>query len=86
MFNSKEAADKLGCSLTWVRKLVKRGDLPAYLFEQGQLTPVRPEVSLQGKDVYFLKEDLARYQPRAPGRPRGAHDIVGKNPKRQRTR
>lgn len=87
MLNTKGAAARFGCSTTWIHQLVKKGSLPAYAFnESGVLAPIDASASLQGKDIYFKEEEIAAYRPAARGRPMGAPDKVGDNPKRHRKR
>lgn len=84
LLNARGASLRLGCSLTWIRKLVANGKLPAYVYDDGgALEQHQPGQSRQGQGLYFMESDLEAYQPGASGRPMGSHDKVADNPKRR---
>lgn len=81
VMNTKGAAKYLGCSETWIHKLVYRGKIKAYVYdESGMLVERAPQDTRQGQGLYFLKTDLDAYQPEVQRRPRGS-----KNKKSQET-
>jgi hypothetical protein len=83
--NTKGAANKLGCSENWIHKLVSRGKVKAYIYnEQGALVERKPENHRQGQGLYFLESDLETYQPETHRRPRGSKDKIANNPKRRK--
>lgn len=72
VLNTKGAARPLGCSETWIHKLVAAGKLKAYIYDaEGVLVEHQQDQKRQGQGLYFLAEDLARYQPAVQRRPRG---------------
>ena len=76
VLNTKGAARQLGCSETWIHKLVAAGKLKAYIYDsEGVLVEHQKDQKRQGQGLYFLAEDLARYQPAAQRRPRGKKNI-----------
>ena len=63
MLNTKGAAKRLGCSETWVHKLVSTGKLKAYIYdEEGRLIVRPPGEKRQGQGLYFLARDLDAFQ------------------------
>jgi len=73
VLNTKGAARKLGCSQTWIHKLVAKGLLKAYAYdEEGVLMEHHSDQKRQGQGLYFLTEDLDTYQPAVQRRPRGS--------------
>jgi hypothetical protein len=86
MLNSKGASLRLECSLTWIRKLVDKGKLQAYIYnDEGTLEKYEQGMPHQGQGMYFYEEDVKAFsEKRAPaGRPQGAHDKVADNPNRR---
>src|SRR5689334_4775253 len=67
--NAKGAAKKLGCSVTWIHKLVSTGKLKAYIYdEKGTLIIRPPGEKRQGQGLYFFVSDLDAFQEeRKPG-------------------
>jgi hypothetical protein len=85
LLNAKGAALRLGCSPTWIRKLVASGKLVAYVYnDEGALEQHQLGQSRQGQGLYFEESDLQAYQPGANGRPMGSHDKVADNPNRRK--
>ena len=73
VLNTKGAARRLGCSQTWVHKLVSSGKLKAYTYdEQGVLVERPSAAKRQGQGLYFLAEEVDTYQPAVHRRPRGS--------------
>ena len=73
VLNTKGAAKRLGCTETWIHKLVAAGKLRAYVYnDDGVLVEHNPEERRQGQGLYFLASDLDVYQPNVQGRPRGS--------------
>ena len=73
VLNTKGAARRLGCSETWVHKLVAAGKLKAYAYdEEGILVEHKPEEKRQGQGLYFFAEEVDTYQPDVQRRPRGS--------------
>ncbi len=63
ILNTKGAARRLGCSETWIHKLVSAGKLKAYIYsEKGILMRRAPEERRQGQGLYFFVSDLDVYQ------------------------
>jgi hypothetical protein len=61
--NAKGAAKRLGCSVTWIHKLVSAGKLKAYIYdEKGTLIIRPPEEKRQGRGLYFFVSDLDAFQ------------------------
>jgi hypothetical protein len=72
VLNTKGAARRLGCTETWIHKLVAAGKLKAYIYDDnGMLVEHRPEMKRQGQGLYFLAGDLDRYQQNMPRRSKG---------------
>lgn len=72
VLNTTGAAIKLGCSTGWIQKLVRRGELRAYVFnEVGRLVIRAADDQRQGQGLYFLDSDLEGYEPEVLRRPRG---------------
>ena len=72
-FNTKGAARRLGCSETWIHKLVAKGLLKAYVYnENGELVERTKDRKSQGQGLYFFAPDVDRYQPAMQRRPRGS--------------
>ena len=87
LLNAKGAALRLGCSRTWIRKLVEKGKLSAYVYgDNGALEQHQLGQSRQGQGLYFMESDLEAYQPGTNGRPMGSHDKVADNPNRHKKR
>jgi len=73
VLNTKGAARRLGCSDTWIHKLVAAGKLKAYTYdENGVLVEHTKDAKRQGQGLYFLAGDVDRYQPAVQRRPRGS--------------
>jgi hypothetical protein len=73
VLNTKGAAKRLGCTETWIHKLVSAGKLRAYIYgEDGLLVEHNPEGKRQGQGLYFLIADVDKYQPDVRRRPRGS--------------
>jgi hypothetical protein len=73
VLNTKGAAKRLGCTETWIHKLVSAGKLKAYVYDDnGTLIEHRPEVKRQGQGLYFLTDDVDNYQSNVLRRPRGS--------------
>ncbi|HET8843946.1 MAG TPA: hypothetical protein VFN35_20950 [Ktedonobacteraceae bacterium] len=71
--NTKGAARHLGCTETWIHKLVANGKLKAYVYdENGVLVEHMPDERRRGQGLYFLIKDLDVYQPNVSRRPRGS--------------
>ena len=75
VLNIKGAAKRLGCSETWIYKLVSAGKLKAYAYnDNGMLVERWPKEKRQGQGLYFLLDDVDTYQPNAQRRPRGSQN------------
>lgn len=75
VLNTKGAAKRLGCSETWIYKLVSAGKLKAYAYnDNGLLVERQPREKRQGQGLYFLLDDVDTYQPDAQRRPRGSQN------------
>jgi len=73
VLNTKGAARRLGCSETWVHKLVAKGALKAYAYDdEGVLVEYRNDTKRQGQGFYFLVSDVDTYRPAVQRRPRGS--------------
>lgn len=73
VLNTKGAAQRLGCSGTWIHKLVSTGKLKAYIYNnKGILVEKMPEERRQGQGLYFFVSDIDKYQPILQRRPRGS--------------
>lgn len=71
--NTKGAAKRLGCTETWIHKLVSSGKLKAYIYnDNGILVEHLSEEKRQGQGLYFLISDVDAYQPHVLRRPRGS--------------
>jgi len=78
VLNTKGAARRLGCSETWIHKLVARGLLRAYIYDSdGILVERKPESRRQGQGLYFFAEEVDTYQPEVQRRPRGSKNKPG---------
>ncbi|HEX7734796.1 MAG TPA: hypothetical protein VF458_08030 [Ktedonobacteraceae bacterium] len=63
VLNTKGAAKRLGCSITWIHKLVAAGRLKAYVYNsEGFLVEHQKDQKRQGQGLYFFLEDLCAYQ------------------------
>ena len=73
VFNTKGAAKRLGCSETWIHRLVATGKLKAYIYDDnGRLVERKPEEKRQGQAMAFKARDVDAYQPAVQRRPRGS--------------
>jgi len=73
VFHTKGAARRLGCSETWIHKLVAKGKLQASVYdENGELVERSKDRKSQGQGLYFFAPDIDRYQPAVQRRPRGS--------------
>ena len=73
VLNTKGAARRLGCSETWIHKLVAAGKLKAYAYdEEGVLMERKSDQKRQGQGLYFFAEEVDTYQPEVQRRPRGS--------------
>ncbi len=73
VLNTKGAAKRLGCSQTWIHRLVAAGKLKAYVYdENGRLMERKPEEKKQGQAMSFRVKDVDAYQPAVQRRPRGS--------------
>jgi hypothetical protein len=69
VLNTKGAAKWLGCSTTWIHKLVAAGRLKAYVYDSdGILVEHQRDRKRQGQGLYFFMEDLRAYQSDAKRR------------------
>lgn len=81
VLNTKGAARRLGCSETWIHKLAATGKLKAYTYgEEGELIEQTKEVKKPGRALYFLADEVARYQPAVQRRPRGSKNKPKEKP------
>lgn len=72
VLNTKGAAKRLGCTETWIHKLVSTGRLKAYVYDDnGTLVEHRPDRKRQGQGLYFLTGDIENYQSGILRRSRG---------------
>lgn len=63
ILNTRGAAKRLGCSVTWIHKLVSEGKLRAYVYDDtGRLVERKPEETKRGKGLYFRVSDVDTYQ------------------------
>lgn len=63
VINTNGAARRLGCTRTWIHKLVSAGKLRAYVYdENGVLVEHQPEQKRQGQGLYFFIADIDHYQ------------------------
>ena len=68
--NTKGAAKRLGCSQTWIHRLVATGKRKAYVYdENGKLVERKPEEKKQGQALSFRVKDVDAYQPAVQGFP-----------------
>lgn len=73
VLNTRGAARRLGCSETWIHKLVSAGKLRAYTYDDnGELVERTPEDKRQGQGLYFFADDVDIYHPGVQRRPRGS--------------
>ncbi len=73
VLNTKGAAKRLGCSLTWIHRLVSTGKLKAYVYDDnGRLVERNPDEKRQGQAMSFRVKDVDAYQPAVRRRPRGS--------------
>jgi hypothetical protein len=73
VLNTKGAARRLGCSETWIHKLVSAGKLKAYIYDtNGVLVERKPDEARQGRSLSFLAEEVDTYRPAVLRRPRGS--------------
>ncbi len=73
VLNTRGAARRLGCSETWIHKLVSAGKLKAYTYDDnGVLVERTPDDRRQGQGLYFFASDVDTYQPEVQRRPRGS--------------
>lgn len=72
VLNTRGAARRLGCSETWIHKLVAKGLLKAYVYdENGEMVERTTGRKCQGQGLSFLAPDIDQYQPAVQRRPRG---------------
>src|SRR5262249_50064417 len=84
VLNTKGAARRLGCSETWIHKLAATGKLKAYIYgEEGELIEQTKEVKKPGRALYFLADEVTRYQPAVQRRPRGSKNKPKEGPESQ---
>lgn len=77
ILNTKGAAKRIGCTETWIHKLVAAGKLRAYTYgEDGMLVERQPEEKRRGQGLYFFTIDLDSYQPDVQRRPKGSKNVV----------
>lgn len=79
VMNTKKAASEMGWTENWLHKLVYRGDIKAYIYdENGALIEKEAKTKRQGQGLYFYKKDLDAYRSRGKGkgRPSGSKDKV----------
>jgi hypothetical protein len=73
VLNTKGAAKRLGCSETWIHRLVSTGKLKAYIYDDnGRLVERKPDEKRQGQAMSFRVRDVDAYQPAVRRRPRGS--------------
>lgn len=71
VLNTKGAAKRLGCSETWIHRLVATGKLKAYIYDDnGRLVERKPEEKRQGQAMSFRVKDVDAYQPAVQRRTR----------------
>ncbi|QBD74907.1 hypothetical protein EPA93_02425 [Ktedonosporobacter rubrisoli] len=81
VLNTKGAARQPGCSKTWIHKLAATGKLKAFTYgEEGELVEQTKEVKKPGRALYFLADEVGRYQPAAQRRPRGSKNKPKEKP------
>jgi len=63
VINTNGAARRLGCTRTWIHKLVSAGKLRAYVYdENGVLVEHQPDQKRQGQGLYFFIADIDHYR------------------------
>lgn len=73
VLNTKGAAKRLGCTETWIHKLVSTGKLKAYIYgDKGILVEHKAEGKRRGQGLYFFADDVDKYHPDVQRRPRGS--------------
>ncbi len=73
VLNTKGAARRLGCSETWIHKLVSAGKLKASIYDTtGVLVERKPDEARQGRSLSFLAEEGDTYCSAVLRRPRGS--------------
>lgn len=72
MYNTTGAAVFLGCSGRWIQKLVLDKRLKAYMYDDRGVLITRNE-ALQGRALFFKKEDLASFKADPPLKRPGRH-------------
>jgi len=78
MLNTKGAAARLGCSITWIRKLAtKEKRIKAYVYLDGKLTVHDPNNPHPGLELFFREEDLLAYKPGVRRKAMGTKDKQG---------
>lgn len=71
VINTNGAARRLGCTRTWIHKLVAARKLRAYVYdENGVLVEHRPEQKRQGQGLYFFIADIDQYRTEIEQHPR----------------
>jgi hypothetical protein len=84
VMNTKGAAKYLGCSETWIHKLVQRDKVKAQVYDNnGILVEHVPKSARQGQGLYFFQSDLDAYHPEVKRRPKGSRDKIEHSPKRK---
>ncbi|HEX3643642.1 MAG TPA: hypothetical protein VHV10_20325 [Ktedonobacteraceae bacterium] len=82
MLNTEGAAARLGCSVTWIRKLATKKDIKnkirAYVYLDGVLTEHNPNNPRPGLELFFDEKDLDAYKPARHGRSMGSKDKPGR--------
>jgi len=69
--NTKGAARILGCTETWIHKLVSARRLRAYIYNgAGVLEEHRPDERRQGRGLYFFVSDVEAYKASLEQRPK----------------
>lgn len=79
LLNTKGAAAHLECTENWIHKLVQRGSLKAYVYnDEGVLVEREPHTTRQGQGLYFYQKDLDAYRRkrRGRGRPTASKKVV----------
>lgn len=73
VFNTRGAAKRLGCSETWIHRLVATGKLRSYIYDDnGGLVERKPAEKRQGQAMAFKARDVDAYRPAVQRRPRGS--------------
>jgi hypothetical protein len=76
VLNTNGAARRLGCTKTWIHKLVSMGKLKAYVYDDnGILVEHQPEQKRQGQGLYFSAADIDSYRTGVLRRSRGSRSI-----------